>query len=104
MNLWIKLQHWFYRILIDYKTKKIIEFNKEREKYLKNNNATQENILVQNSLIEPSGLNIPKSKRKKWLTKEEFYTLTPKEEAEKYDLIVEQVKLEKQGLLPRMLT
>ena len=74
------------------------------EKYLKNNNATQENILVQNSLIEPSGLNIPKSKRKKWLTKEEFYTLTPKEEAEKYDLIVEQVKLEKQGLLPRMLT
>ena len=36
MKLWIKLQHWFYRILIDYKTKKIIEFNKEREKYLKN--------------------------------------------------------------------
>ena len=33
MKLWIKLQHWFYRMLIDYKTKKIIEFNKEREKY-----------------------------------------------------------------------
>ena len=38
MKLWIKLQHWFYRILIDYKTKKIIEFNKEREKCLKTNN------------------------------------------------------------------
>jgi hypothetical protein len=38
MKLWIKLQHWFYRMLIDYKTKKIIEFNKEREKYLKTNN------------------------------------------------------------------
>ena len=38
MKLWIKLQHWFYRMLIDYKTKKIIEFNKERENYLKTNN------------------------------------------------------------------
>ena len=38
MKLWIKLQHWFYRMLIDYRTKKIIEFNKEREKYLKTNN------------------------------------------------------------------
>lgn len=37
MKLWIKLQHWFYRILIDYKTKKIIEFNKERENYFKTN-------------------------------------------------------------------
>ena len=36
MKLWIKLQHWFYRMLIDYKTKKIIEFNNERENYLKN--------------------------------------------------------------------
>ena len=38
MKLWIKLQHWFYRMLIDYKTKKIVEFNKERENYLKTNN------------------------------------------------------------------
>ena len=37
MKLWIKLQHWYYRMLIDYKTKKIIEFNKEREKYIANN-------------------------------------------------------------------
>ena len=36
MKLWIKLQHWFYRMLIDYKTKKIVEFNKERENHLKN--------------------------------------------------------------------
>lgn len=33
MKLWIKLQLWFYRILLDYKTKKIIESNKERENY-----------------------------------------------------------------------
>lgn len=37
MRLWIKIQHWFYRMLIDYKTKKIVEFNKEREKYKTNN-------------------------------------------------------------------
>ena len=43
-------------------------------------------------------------KRKKWLSKEEFYKLTPQQETEQYDLIVEQIKLEKQGLLPRMLT
>ena len=34
MKLWIKLQHWFYRMLIDYRTKQFIEFNKEREKYM----------------------------------------------------------------------
>ncbi len=74
------------------------------DKYLKITNAISENDLVQNSLVEPSDYNVPKSKKKKWLTKAEYYKLTPKEEAEKYDLIVEQVKLEKQGLLPRMLT
>jgi hypothetical protein len=37
MKLWIKLQHWFYRMLIDYKTKKIVEFNKEREEYYEAN-------------------------------------------------------------------
>lgn len=37
MKLWIKLQHWFYRMLIDYRTKKFIEFNEERENYLKTN-------------------------------------------------------------------
>lgn len=74
------------------------------DKYLKTNNANKENDLVQNSLVEPGDYNVPKFKKKKWLTKEEYYKLSPKEEAEKYDLIVEQVKLEKQGLLPRMLT
>lgn len=38
MKLWIKLQHWFYRMLIDYRTKQFIKFNKERENYLKTNN------------------------------------------------------------------
>lgn len=38
MKLWIKLQHWFYRKLIDYRTKQFIEFNKERENYLKKTN------------------------------------------------------------------
>lgn len=86
--------------------KKIVEKIEQNaiEKYLKTNTAKQENDFVQNSLIEPSGDNFPKSKKKKWLTKAEYYKLTPKEEAEKYDLIMEQVKLEKQGLLPRMLT
>lgn len=35
MKLWIKLQYWFYRMLIDYKTKKIVEFNKWREKQIR---------------------------------------------------------------------
>ena len=73
-------------------------------RYRKDKSTQQENIQMQNSLIEPNGNNMPKTKKKKWLTKDEYYKLTPKEEAEKYDLIVEQVHLEKQGILPRMLT
>ncbi|MBE6451109.1 MAG: hypothetical protein E7016_04005 [Alphaproteobacteria bacterium] len=73
-------------------------------KYRKDKNTQQENSQMQNSLVEPSGNNMPKTKKKKWLTKDEYYKLSPKEEAEKYDLIVEQVKLEKAGRLPRMLT
>lgn len=78
--------------------------NEAINKYRKRKNIQDENALMQNSLLEPTGDQMPKIKRKKWLTKEEYYKLTPKEEAENYDLIVEQVKLEKQGLLPRMLT
>ena len=78
--------------------------NEAVSKYQRNKVAQQENIQMQSSLIEPNGSSLPKIKKKKWLTKDEFYKLSPKEEAEKYDLIVEQVKLEKQGLLPRMLT
>ena len=86
--------------------KKLIERIEENaiDKYQKNKKVQQENIQMQNSLIEPVGDNLPKVKKKKWLTKEEYYKLSQKEEAEKYDLIVEQVKLEKQGLLPRILT
>ncbi len=78
--------------------------NEAVNKYRKKKNIQDENSLMQNSLLEPNNDTNPKIKRKKWLTKEEYYKLTPKEEAEKYDLIVEQVKLEKQGKLPRMLT
>ncbi len=73
-------------------------------KYLKKKNVQQETASLQNSLIEPNSSETPKSKKKTWLTKAEYYKLSPKEEAEKYDLIVEQVMLEKKGLLPRMLT
>lgn len=34
MKLWIKLRHWFYRMLIDYKTKKLIEFDKELKAHM----------------------------------------------------------------------
>ena len=86
--------------------KKLVEQIEQEavNKYQKNKTVQQENSKMQNSLVEPNGNGAPKTKKKKWLTKDEFYKLSPKEEAEKYDLIVEQVKLEKQGLLPRMLT
>ena len=65
--------------------------------------ANNQNAEMQEGLKVPTESN-PHHKNKKWLTKEEFYKLTPKQEAEKYDLIVEQVRLEKEGLLPQMLT
>ena len=39
MKLWIKLQHWFYRKLIDYRTKKIIEFNERNVKTILKTNT-----------------------------------------------------------------
>ncbi len=86
--------------------KKIVEKIEEDaiSRYLKKKNVQQETTYLQNSLVEPNSSETPKSKKKKWLTKAEYYKLSPKEETEKYDLIVEQVMLEKKGLLPRMLT
>ena len=78
--------------------------NEAVNKYRKKKNIQQENSQMQNTLLEPTSDGNPKMKRKKWLSKEEFYKLTPQQETEQYDLIVEQIKLEKQGLLPRMLT
>ena len=62
-----------------------------------------QNSAAQEGLQTPLNNNA-RVKTKKWLTKKEYYALSPEEEAEKYDLIVEQVLLEKQGKLPRMLT
>ena len=78
--------------------------NEAVNKYRKKKNIYQENSQIQNTLLEPTGDQTPKSKKKKWLTKEDFYKLTPQQETEKYELIAEQIKLEKQGVLPRMLT
>ena len=36
MAIWHKIGHWWYRMLLNYKTKRIIEINKRLEK-LKNN-------------------------------------------------------------------
>lgn len=78
----------------------------EREavkKYQKKKSVLRENSETQDSLNVPGTANV-RAKPKKWLTREDFNRLTPEQETEKYDMIVEQVKLEKQGLLPRMLT
>lgn len=71
--------------------------------YTKKQSENQENQNVQNSLLSPTGGNVS-SGDKKWLTKEEYYNLTPEQEKANYDLIAEQILLEKQGKLPKMLT
>ncbi len=73
------------------------------KKYQTGQDTAYQNALMQDSLQTPGNDNT-RIKNKKWLTKDEYYKLTPAQEAEKYDLIVEQVLLEKQGKLPRMLT
>lgn len=72
-------------------------------KYQTAQDFRRQNAEAQDNLREPGG-GSARNKGKKWLTKEEFYRLTPQQEAEKYDLIVEQVLLEKEGKLPKMLT
>lgn len=72
-------------------------------KFQAGNAARRQNAEIQNSLLEPANTNT-RNKNKKWLTRDEYYDLTPEQEAEKYDLIVEQILLEKQGLLPPQLT
>ena len=69
---------------------------------LKNKNLELENQKAQESLLEPQN-SIAHSKKQKWLTRAEYMKLSPKEEREKYDQIVEQIRLEKEGLLPLML-
>lgn len=71
--------------------------------YTKTQTANKENQDVRNSLLSPTGGDVSPT-GKKWLTKEEYYKLTPEQEKANYDLITEQILLEKQGKLPKMLT
>lgn len=73
------------------------------KKYQTDTSIQQENSAAQDQLYA-AGSSKPRTSGKKWLSREEFYQLTPEQEAEKFDQIVEQIKLENQGLLPRMLT
>lgn len=73
------------------------------KRFQKHTAIRQENEAAQDQLVATESSK-NRHHGKKWLTKEEFYKMTPEQEAEKYDLLVEQIKLENQGLLPRMLT
>lgn len=73
------------------------------KKYQKKASIQRENSALQDSLRPTESVKTHKQ-GKKWLTREDYYKLTPEQEAEKYDQIVEQIKLERQGILPRMLT
>lgn len=73
------------------------------KKYQTDASIQKENAAVQDQLYAAGGSKT-RPGGKKWLTREEYYKLTPEQEAEKYDQIVEQIKLENKGLLPRMLT
>ena len=77
-------------------TRAIADFQKKQAE-------TKENQEIQTSLQTPGGGAMPKS-GKKWLTREDYNKLTPEQEKANYDLIVEQIELENQGKLPRMLT
>ena len=69
----------------------------KKQKEIAENKGVQDSLLTPNTSGYSSG-------GKKWLTKEEFYNMTPEQEKANYDLIEEQILLEKQGKLPRRLT
>jgi hypothetical protein len=71
--------------------------------YEKKQKEIAENKGVQDSLLTPNTGGYS-STGKKWLTKEDFYKMTPEQEKANYDLIAEQINLENQGKLPRQLT
>jgi hypothetical protein len=71
--------------------------------YEKKQKEIAENKGVQDSLLTPNTGGYS-SNGKKWLTKEDFYKMTPEQEKANYDLIAEQINLENQGKLPRQLT
>lgn len=72
------------------------------EVYKKNQAEHAENSAAQNSLQTPGTGGVQSSQ--KWFTKEDYYNMTPEQEAANYDKIVQQIELEKQGKLPRQLT
>ena len=74
MKLWIKLQHWFYRMLIDYKTKKIVEFNKERENYLKTNKQIMSKSITDPTYVgSKTYINYIKVLKKKYKATKKYY-------------------------------
>ncbi len=67
--------------------------------------AAAENAAWQERLSGARGGNsFPAAMKEKWLTKEEFNALTSEQYDQRYDKIVEQIMLEKEGRLPRELT
>lgn len=76
--------------------------NESIEKKQKETTALLENTKTQESLWEPNA-TASRAQKKKWLTRAEYLKLSPKEEREKYNQIVEQIRLEKEGVLPKML-
>lgn len=71
--------------------------------YEKKQKEIAENNGVQNSLSTPQTSGVS-SGGKKWLTKSDYYKMTPEQESANYDLITEQIRLENEGKLPRQLT
>ncbi len=65
--------------------------------------AEAENQNLQNSLQIPGGAS-QAATGEHWFTKEEYQKMSPDEETANYEKIVRQIKLEKQGKIPRMLT
>lgn len=71
--------------------------------YEKKQKELAENKGVQDSLSTPQTSRVS-SGGKKWLTKSDYYNMTPEQENANYDLITEQIRLENEGKLPRQLT
>lgn len=73
-------------------------------RYLKKQ-AARENRLLQEK-IGSAGVSssVGAARPSPWLTRAEFNRLTPQEYDKRYDRIVQQIELEKQGKLPRRLT
>lgn len=71
--------------------------------YEKKQKEIAENKGVQDSLLTPNTGGVSNG-GKKWLTKADYYKMTPEQENANYDLISEQIRLENEGKLPRQLT